>query len=105
MDPGDRVVAHVHGVGAFRHHLDLKGIAKSRGLERLIPPTGTFDQCGPDWLRRAAIDVVDDGPYRLAHRGGRIDLLEPMTANELLAHRLAERGGIVHVVVITKAGP
>ena len=93
VDPRDRVVAHVHRVGAFGHDLDLEAVAEAGGLERLVPPARAFDQRGPDRLRRAAIDVIDDRLHRIAHRRRRIALLDAMAADELLAHRLAERRG------------
>ena len=78
MHPVDHVVANVHRVGVRRQHLDLKRVAKTSGLKRLIPPRSTFDQRVLNIFWRAAIDVINDRFDGLAYGGIRVFFLKPM---------------------------
>ena len=87
VHPVDDVVADVERADAVGQHLDLKGVAVACRLERLVPPARALDERRADRLRRAGIDVVDDRLHRLADRGLRVLLLQPVPRDELLRHR------------------
>ena len=67
------------------------------GLERLVPPAGAVEQGGPNRLRHAPIEVVDDRRHRIAQGRARITLGEPMAGDEALLDRLVDRRGVVVV--------
>src|SRR5258708_4020406 len=96
MHPLDDVVAHVHRVGAGRHQLHAKRVAITGGLESLVPPARSFDQRRAHWFGRAAIDVIDDGLDRIAHRGRRIFLLQAVVTEVAFSDRLADWRRKVH---------
>ena len=99
MHPLDHVVANVHRVRALRQHLDPECIAIACSLEGLVPPASAFDQRGAHRLRRAAIDIVGDRLYRIAHGRGWILLLQPVPGDEELVERRPERRGVIPIPV------
>ncbi len=96
VDPVDHVVADVHRVGALGQDVHLERVAEARGLERLIPPAGAFEQRLLHVLRRARVHPVLNRLDRLAHRRRRIFLLQAMTTDVAELHRLADRHAVVH---------
>ena len=98
MHPVDHVVANVHGVSAIGEHVDLKCIAKSRGLECLVPPPRAFKQGILDVVGRARVHPISDGLDGLAHRGRGIFLFEAMPPDVALHHGLADRRAVVDEV-------
>ena len=95
MHPVDHVIAHVVAAHVLGPQLDPEGVDEPGGLERLVPPAGSVQQRRTHRFRGPGIEVVDDGLDGLAHRGRGIPLLQPMSADEALRHRLAERGRVV----------
>src|SRR6202042_2521958 len=99
VDPLDHVVADVHRVGAGGEDVNLEGAFNpSSGLERLIPPTRTLQECGADGFGGAIIDVVMDRRDSFtALFAGRIFFDEAVTDDELLIERFADRDVVVAV--------
>ncbi len=104
VDPLDDVVANIHGVGVGREDADLEGVFEAGSLKSGRPPTGAFDEGGADGLGCAAIDVVDDGVYRLAEGGGGVALDEAVADDELLVEGLAEGNGVVAEALAEESG-
>ena len=98
VHPVDHVVADVERADAFGQQLDAEGIAIAGRLERLVPPARAVEERRADGLGRAGIEVVDDRLDGFAHRGRRVLLLEPVTADEALGHRLPRQRRVVLVV-------
>ena len=74
VDPLDDVVAHVHGVSVRGEQFDLEGVLVACRRKRLVPPRRAFKQGGANRLRRAGVEVIDDGVHRRAAGGGRVFL-------------------------------
>src|SRR5689334_9854807 len=104
MYPLNHVVAHVHRVGVGWHDLDPKRVAVTGSFECLVPPTCAFNQSRTHWLRRAAIDVINDRLNRIADRRRRIFLLQTMAADKVFPDWLADRRGKIHVLNAEEAG-
>jgi len=97
VHPVDHVVADIHRVRALRQDLDLEGVAKADGLERLVPPAGSLQQCAADRLGRGPVDVVYDGLHRVADFRVGIFLLEAVAGDQLLLQGLVDGHGEIHV--------
>ena len=98
MYPLDDVVAHVHRVGVRGQQLDLEGVLVACRRERLVPPRRAFQQRRADRLRRAGIEVVDDGFHGLAACGRRVLLVKAVPGDKTFDERFLDRGGIVRVL-------
>src|ERR1700733_1858902 len=99
VDPLDDVVADVHGVGVGGEKVDAEGVfGPAGGLEGLVPPSGSFKQCGADGFGCAAIDVVLDRGYGFAGGlAGGIFFDEAVADDELLIQWVAKRRVVVAV--------
>src|SRR5882762_3411709 len=105
MNPLDHVVAQIHRVRTLRHQLHAKRMLESRRFERLRPPPRPLQQRRPNWLRRPAIQIIDNRLRRLTHRRRRILLLQPVPRRKSLHNRFADRRRIIHVRNPEKARP
>ena len=103
-NPFDDVVANVHRVDALGQQLHLECVLVSGGGESLIPPAGTFQNGGANWLWNGAVDVINDGLHRFAHRGGGIFLCETEVRDITLDDRLIDGRREIHVADAEKAG-
>ncbi len=97
VHPVDDVVADVERVRVLGEQLDAERVPVPRGLERLVPPARAVEKRRADRLGRARVEVVDDRLDRLAHRRVRVLLLQPVTRDEALRHRLLDRRRVVLV--------
>ena len=79
MHPVDHVVADVHRIGIRRQHPDLKRVTKTGCFESLIPPRSSLDQRVLYVFWSAAVDVINDRLYRLAHGRAWVFFLEAVT--------------------------
>src|SRR5690349_21540507 len=97
MYPLNDVVAQIHRVRPFGHKFHVKGVFVTGRLKSLVPPASPFEKRGANRLRRAAVEIVNDGFYGFAKGGRRISFLEAMPRDEALHDRLAHRCGVIHV--------
>ena len=95
MHPLNQVVADVHGVGVFGQQLHSECVAIAGGFKSLVPPARAFEQRRADGLRRAAVEVVDDGLDGIAHGRAGVLFLQTMPGDEVFFERVAERRGEV----------
>ena len=97
MNPLDHIIAYVHRIGICRQHLHPESIDEAGRFKGLGPPASAGKERGADRLGRGRIEVINDGLHRLAERGRRILLLQPVPRDELVLKRSAQRGRIIRV--------
>src|SRR5437762_5638320 len=91
MDPLDHVIADIHGISIGGHYFDAKGVFVTDCFKGLVPPARTLEQGRTNWLRSAAIDVINNWFHRFAYCCAGIFLLQAVTCDVTFGNRLTNR--------------
>src|SRR5947209_7520719 len=95
MHPLNNVVAHVHRVSIFGQYLQLECFSEACRLERLFPPTCTFQQSRLDGFWCCRIEPIDDRLHWLTHRLVCILLLQPVPDDPSLLQRFTHGRAVI----------